>query len=132
MSVGERLTALRNDLLKARQALKDAGREQYELMAMDIYRRLRQAWERAVEEVLLNSTVVRFNDSVQTQRLKRLTDISDTDVQTVTKEMSRCSDFFHDEAGVLHASPPDPDVIEDDITRLAAWVKHLRTHRGRS
>ena len=132
MPVGQRVTTLRGDLIKARQALRDVGRERYELRAVDIYRRLRQAWERAVEEVLLYSTVLRFSDSVQTQRLSKLTDISDADVETVTKEMSRCSDFVHDEAGVVHSGVPDPDVIEADITRLAEWVKDLRKNRGRS
>ncbi len=44
--------------------------------------------------------------------------ISEADVERVTKEMSRCSDFEHDESGAVHADPPEPDIIEADIKNL--------------
>jgi AAA domain len=132
MSVKQRITKLRDDLAGARKTLMDGERSGYESKATEIYRRLRQSWERAVEEVLLNETVVRFGDAVQTQRLAKLTDVSDSDVEMVTKEMSRCSDFVHDEAGAVYADVPEPDIIEGDIRRLDDWVKDLRRNRGRS
>ena len=89
------------------------------------------SWERSVEEVLLYETVVRFGDSIQTKRLSKLTDISEADVELVTKEMSRCSDFEHDESGAVHADPPEPDIIEVDIKNLDDWVTDLRRNRGR-
>lgn len=96
------------------------------------YENLRETWERAVEEILLNGTVLRFGDSVQTSRLAKLTDVTEVDIETVTREMSRCSDYVHDEAGVLHTDVPDPDIVEGDINRLADWVRGLRRDRGRS
>jgi energy-coupling factor transporter ATP-binding protein EcfA2 len=132
MPVKERLNHLRNDVLEARQILKNGNRKEYETHASNVYKSLRMTWERAVEEVLLNQTVVRFGDSIQTKRLTKLTDIDDNDVQLVTKEMSRCSDFEHDESGVVHADLPEPDVIDDDINRLAEWTKVLRKERNRS
>jgi len=53
------------------------------------------------------------------------------DVELVTKEMSRCSDFLHDESGAIHAGAPEPDVVEADIARLDDWIKDLRKNRGR-
>jgi AAA domain-containing protein len=129
MTVKQRLGKLRNDLVEAKRVLRDVDRKSYELRALEIYRRLRQSWERAVEEVLLYETVLRFGDAIQTQRLPKLTDISDSDVETVTKEMSRCSDFVHDEAGAVYAETPDPDVVDDDISRLNDWVKAIRDRR---
>jgi hypothetical protein len=64
--------------------------------------------------------------------LAKLTDIAQDDVEHVAREMSRCSDFEHDECGAVHADLPEPDVIEDDIRKLDEWVKELRTKRGRS
>lgn len=132
MPVRQRIAALRNDLVEARKVLTSGDRATYERWASEIYKRLRQTWERAVEEVLLYETVMRFGDSVQTQRLARLVDISETDVEIVTKEMSRCSDFVHDEAGPINADLPAPDTIESDIKRLDDWVKELRKNRGRN
>jgi len=132
MPVNKRIRKLRDELADARRVLKEGSRQAYEQRATDIYRRLRQSWERAVEEILLYETVVRFGDAIQTKRLSKLTDILDSDVEVVTKEMTRCSDFLHDEAGPVHADVPEPDVIDGDINRLDEWVKDLRKNRGRT
>jgi ABC-type lipoprotein export system ATPase subunit len=132
MPVKQRITALREEMVEARRVLKAGDRSQYERNASLVYKRLRMSWERAVEEVLLNQTVLRFGDSVQTRRLNKLIDISEGDIERVTKEMSRCSDFEHDESGAVHAAIPDPDIVEEDIKSLAVWVKELRSKRGRS
>lgn len=132
MAVKVRVKRLRAQLNLARGLLKNDGRQAYERHAGEIYKRLRMCWERAVEEVLLNQTVVRFGDSVQTRRLAKLTDICTEDIEIVTREMSRCSDFEHDESGAVRADLPEPDVIEADIACLDGWVKDLRKTRGRS
>ncbi len=132
MNVRQRVTRIRNELIEARRVLNTGDRGEYERRASEIYRHLRQSWERAVEEVLLNQVVIRFGDSVQTQRLAKVTDVSDADIETVTREMSRCSDFVHDESGAVHADPPGPEVVETDIARLDQWVTDLRRTRGRS
>ena len=99
MSVSKRIGVLRNELQNAGAILRRGDRAAYEQNAEWIYDRLRQSWERAVEELLLNQVVVRFGDGVSTQRLKLLTDITELDVQTVESEMASCSSFVHDEAG---------------------------------
>ena|GEM_PF-5095900 len=132
MPVRDRIKTLRAEMVDARRSLKASDRAEYERRASQVYKRLRMSWERAVEEVLLNQTVVRFGDSVQTRRLGKTTDITEEDVERVAKEMSRCSDFEHDESGAVHADIPDPDVIEGDIANLDAWVKDLRSNRGRN
>jgi hypothetical protein len=131
MSVSKRLGVLRNELQTAGAILRKGDRAAYEQRAEWIYKRLRQTWERAVEEVLLNRVLVRFGDAVETQRLKALTDISDTDVQTVESEMAYCSSFVHDESGAVNAGIPEPVVVEADIKRLDDWVAALRK-RGRN
>lgn len=130
MSVAKRIGVLRNELQNAGAILRKGDRATYEQKAEWIYDRLRQSWERAVEELLLNQVVVRFGDGVSTQRLKVLTDISDADVQTVESEMAYCSSFVHDESGAVNAGIPDPVVLEADIKRLDDWVASLRK-RGR-
>lgn len=131
MSVSKRLGVLRNELQAAGAILRKGDRAAYEQKAEWIYKRLRQTWERAVEEVLLNRVLVRFGDAVETQRLKVLTDIKDADVQMVESEMAYCSSFVHDESGAVNAGIPDPSVLEADIKRLDDWVAALRK-RGRN
>ncbi|HVB58740.1 MAG TPA: AAA family ATPase [Candidatus Acidoferrales bacterium] len=130
MSVARRIGLLRNEPQNAGAVLRKGDRAGYEQKAEWIYDRLRQSWERAVEELLLNQVVVRFGDGVSTQRLKLLTDITDADVQTVESEMAYCSSFVHDESGAVNAGIPDPVVVEADIKRLDDWVASLRK-RGR-
>jgi hypothetical protein len=130
MSVARRIGMLRNELQNAGAILRKGDRAAYEQKAEWIYDRLRQTWERAVEEVLLNRVVVRFGDAIETQRLKLLTDITGGDVQTVESEMAHCSSFVHDESGAVNSGIPDPAVVEVDIKRLDDWVASLRK-RGR-
>jgi energy-coupling factor transporter ATP-binding protein EcfA2 len=129
MPVGKRIGFLRKELQAAAAILRSGDRTTYEQKTEWIYDRLRQSWERAVEEVLLNEVVVRFGDGVATQRLKALTDITDSDVQCVDSEMSYCSSFVHDEAGAVNSGVPDPPVVESDIKRLEDWVASVRKRR---
>lgn len=129
MQVNRRIGVLRNELQTAEALLRKGDRQTYEQKAEWIYQRLRESWERAVEEVLLNEVVVRFADGVATQRLKKLTDITDSDVQTVDTEMSYCSGFVHDESGAVNAGIPDPPAVKCDIERLDAWVAAVKQRR---
>lgn len=129
MNVGKRIGVLRKELQSAAALLNKGDRATYEQKAEWIYKRLRQSWERAVEEVLLNGVVLRFTDSVATQRLKALTDITDADIQCVDSQMTYCSSFVHDEAGAVNAGIPDPPVVEADIKRLEEWVSDVHKRR---
>ena len=131
LPVRRRIGVLRLKLQEAEAVLRKGDRETYELQAEWIYKKLRESWERAVEEVLLNKVVLRFGDAVETQRLPKITDITDADVQHVTQEMSRCSSHVHDEAGAASAGIPEPPAIQSDIKRLGDWVEDLRKNRGR-
>jgi hypothetical protein len=48
---------------------KDGNEQEYRKQAVFAYFRLRLAWERAVEEVLLREVILRFRKGVETQRL---------------------------------------------------------------
>lgn len=95
------------------------------------YGELRKAWEQAVEEVLLNKVVIRFGDSVETNRLEKLTDITVEDITMVNSEMTKCSGFVRHEAAANSTDIPEPNVVERDIKKLSDWVKELRTTRDR-
>jgi energy-coupling factor transporter ATP-binding protein EcfA2 len=130
-STSKRIGALRAWLQTARKVLKDEGAAAYELYATRIYARLRQAWERAVEEVLLNGVVERFRDSVQTQKLKRAADVTATDYDAVEAGMTKCSKWEggHDHALAMNEPVPLPDEVDADIKALDDFIRGIEKRR---
>jgi ABC-type lipoprotein export system ATPase subunit len=119
-----RINALDTLATKAKKTLEeDNNPEQYELLVRDGYRKLRDAWERLIEECLFGDAVRRFRNSVQTTRL-RLAEIEDQDVVAVDHGMTRCSMFTHDAPTEAPPILPQPG---DFVTDIA----HLRTTHAR-
>jgi len=133
MPCKRRIGLLKSRLQRAEAVLNSGDGETYEALAKDLYGMVRETWERAVEEVLLNRVVLRFGNEVQTRRLDRLTDITDADVEVVRQGMTKSSRFLrgHDEPAAVSGDVPDPDEVRSDIADLETWVKELRK-RGRS
>jgi energy-coupling factor transporter ATP-binding protein EcfA2 len=129
-TVKERVGWLRTALQESEAALRKQGRAAYEEKTSYVYKRMRETWERTVEELLLNRVVERFRPGVETQRLREVVDVKQDDVDRVDREMKHCSKFEHDEAAARNEGIPDPDVVRGDLERLETWVDELR-RRGR-
>lgn len=133
-NLNQRIGALRDEASRMRSRLKagdfmtDAALEE-ELHRC--YSKLRSTWERAVESALLDSIVERGKRPVQTQKLKKLIDVSDEDVRIVDENMGKCSRLTeaHDDPLSTPDSPPTIDEFEADIKVLADWVKSIRKRR---
>jgi hypothetical protein len=52
------------------------------------------AWERALEEVLLEGVVERFRPGVQTQQIIRIADITEDDCRILDAAMTKCSKWL--------------------------------------
>ena len=104
----------------------------YEREAKYIYGLLRETWERAVEEVLLEGVIQRYDPSIQTRRARFLVDIGDTDIETLDRGMSKCSQHLAGHDAPLGESdrPPDPDELLQDINDLQNWAKKIRKRRN--
>lgn len=89
-------------------------------MTVDAYFRLRMAWERAVEEVLLREVILRFRKGIETQRLLGVS-VEDDDYATITAGMSKCSNYAHDKAMIGGVAVPEPDELLADIQALDEW-----------
>lgn len=117
----DRLARLRQALVDVRRAQKDGNDDEHRRLTAASYGRLRLAWERCIEEVLLNGAVQRFGEGVSTQRLKSVV-VTDEDYREIDIGMSKCSKFEHDAATTVGRLPtPEPDELEQDIERLATW-----------
>jgi energy-coupling factor transporter ATP-binding protein EcfA2 len=119
--VRERIGRLKDRIQSAR-ALHAAGEDmRYEKEAKDIVGGIRETWESFVEQELLDGIVMRHERAIQTRRLKRIIDLSDTDVASVTLGMSIESTYLTGHASPVSAGTTigDPDWLLEQITRLA-------------
>jgi len=111
--------------LKAQQQIiaklhKEGNEQEHHKQTVDAYFRLRMAWERAVEEVLLREVILRFRKGVETQRLVGVS-VDDDDYAQVNAGMSKCSNYAHDKAMMGGVAVPDPDELLADILALENW-----------
>lgn len=131
MKVKDRLGHLRALHQDAESQHRKGNQSAYELQAASIYGLLREAWERAVEEVLLGGVVERYRNSVQTQRAGCLSDITSDECDALEAAMTKTSRWLpgHDQAPAENAPCPDPDELKQDIQALHEWVQALRPRR---
>lgn len=121
----DRLGRLRQMLVGVRKAAKEGDDDLQRQLTAKFYGQLRLAWERCVEEVLLNGAVQRFGEGVSTQRLKSVT-VTDDDYREIDAGMTKSSKFEHDPAAAVGRLPiPAPDELDTDIGRLAKWREAL-------
>lgn len=128
----ERLGILKNATppLKKMHAQSQA---EYETIAADVYGKLRETWERAVEEVVLQDVVQRFRPSVETLRLKGVA-VDPTDYAIIDHAMSKCSTWMtgHDAAAAIGSAFPTPAELDDDIGELEAFLRVLKDRSDRT
>ena len=131
MKVKDRIGHLKDLQQKAESINRREGSEQYEREATYIYGLLREAWERAFEEVLLGGTVERYRNTVQTQQANQLADICRADCDALDAGMSKCSRWLpgHDQAPAENTPFPNPQELKGDIKALDNWVKAIRRRR---
>ena len=121
MPLKERLEYLTKDL-DTFKSLYSTDQNTYNKRASDLYDLLRQAWEAAVEEVLLNKTILRHGATVQTLRLKSVT-VTDDDYTAIYWAIDKCSNWVHDRSKALDVNRPSPNSIREDIQSLREFKK---------
>jgi AAA domain len=131
MNVKDRIGALRSRWQSAEKTYRTSGADVYETEARDIYGLLREAWERAITEILLNDVVERYRPSIQTQKVRCLHDITEQDCKGVEEGMTECSRWIrgHDQAAADGTPFPSPSDLKQRIEDLDAWVKTIRKRR---
>ena len=95
--------------------------EDYRRRCTAYYAALRETWERAVEEIILNDVVRRFGSDVGTMRLAGV-EVSDGDFMLVYRAMKRASEFSgHDQAAGRQIDIPTKDQMMADWCELVAF-----------
>jgi hypothetical protein len=130
MPVSRRIGLLKKWLQAAEATHRRLEQNAYETQARRIYERLRETWEHAVEEVLLNGVVMRFSRAIHTQQLNKLADITEDDIRTINQGMTKASLFLHDQPAAATEPVPGPDELRNDVDSLETWVSKVHQRRG--
>jgi energy-coupling factor transporter ATP-binding protein EcfA2 len=131
LPVGKRIGLLKNAHQELEKIERTETEEVYKERAKPLYGKLRETWERFIEEVFLNGAIQRFGRAIQTQRLSKIVDLTSDDYNLVDTNMSKCSTYFtgHDTAGTLIEEMPDSDEFLADLTILEDYIKIIKRRR---
>jgi energy-coupling factor transporter ATP-binding protein EcfA2 len=131
MPVKKRIGHLMNEWASVDKLSREGFQDAYEKEAKNLYGLLREAWERALEEVLLAGIVERYRPSVQTLHVSVLADITAEDCKTVESAMTKCSTWLrgHDQAPAARAPVPNAAQLKADIEALKEWVAAIHKRR---
>lgn len=129
LTTKDRVGRLRQMLPSVEKAHKDGDDDEHRRQTHEVYRLLRMAWERSIEEILFNGAIQRFGEGVSTQRLRQVV-VEDGDYSEIDAGMTKSSKFEHDPAATIHLPVPDPAELKGDIDRLDVWRKKVETRRS--
>ena len=131
--VKQRLGDIDNEI---KQLEKDAliadgsGLSSFERQSSNIAKRLRQAWERAVEEVALNDAVRRLSPSVMTTRLENVQFDCNTDYKILHEGMSSISTLAHDNPEDGGSAVPTLSQLKQNKSLLENWIQSFKDKRS--
>lgn len=123
-NVAKRIGKINNDFAPLPKLLKTSPAD-YEYRVKHLYGRLRDTYERAVEEVIFKDIVRRGTDAIQTQLLRYIT-LSDSLAIRFHKGMTRANTFSYDNPAADTVSTPKPEEFEADIAALKELVEDLK------
>jgi energy-coupling factor transporter ATP-binding protein EcfA2 len=131
LSVGKRIGILKSAHQQLEKIERTETEEAYKERAKTLYGKLRETWERFIEEVFLNGAIQRFGRAIQTKKLSKVIDLTAADYSLVDSNMSKCSTYFtgHDTAGTLIEEMPDSAEFLSDVKTLENFAKEIRDRR---
>lgn len=125
MNVKDRTGKLKNDLQKIVSVFNSGDMDTYYYRAKEWCELLRESWERAVEEILFNDAIQRYNPCVQTQRLKKAPFTHDLYTE-LEHGMTECSAWCHDQARAINANIPS---VDDLKSYIECFEKYCKKHK---
>ena len=125
MNVKDRIGKLKVDLQTIIAIYNSGDTDKYYYRAKEWCELLRESWERAVEEILFNDAIQRYNPCVQTQRLKKAP-FSQSLYAELEQGMTQCSAWCHDQARAINGDIPTVDNLKDYISCFESYCKKNR------
>lgn len=132
VSVGERIKNINKRIEIAQALYTQHDDEAYDKEAKDIVGSLRETWEYFVEQELLSGVVVRHDRTVQTRKLRFLTDISSEDVAKVDAGMTVGSKEMtgHDKPASDGSQTLNPDKLREEVRKLKDFRSSVISRRN--
>lgn len=124
LTVDKRIKRLKNDVAPLAK-LHATSPAEYEYKLKNLYGRLRDTYERVVEEVIFRDIVRRGVDVIQTQLL-RYVRLSDELAIRFYEGMTRANTHSHDNPAADTVQVPSPDTFNVEIAELEKLVEDLR------
>ncbi len=125
-STKQRIGSLKQLAQQAVAATRAGEHAVVEAIVKSGYEKLREAWERAVEEVLLQGVVERFGREIHTHQLSGVV-VEENDYLEVNGAMARCSMFTHDRPRAGGTTVLDPVEFQTDVLALEAFRNRIVT-----
>ncbi len=125
--VKKRVNLLRQEFLQV-QKLHQTSPSEYERKTKDIYSRLRDTWERTVEEVIFKGVIRRFCNEVRTREL-RYVELSDEQADRVKEGMDKTSTHSHDNPAAGNIRVPVPSEVEADFVALEKLISEIEAQQ---
>ena len=125
MTVKDRIGKLKNDLQDIVALYNSGDIDRYYYRAKEWCELLRESWERAVEEILFNDAIQRYNPCVQTQRLKKAPFSQDLYTE-LEKGMTECSAWCHDQARAINGDIPTANDLKEYIDCFESYCRKYR------
>lgn len=123
--VKERIAVLDQMIAEIPDPITWSPEEQHQHME-SFYTKLRETWERLVEECLLNGVVGRFQPGVATQSLKGV-NVTDDDYSKIFFAMKKASEYSgHDRATGRQPATRDKNDMKTDLDEIRAYERELK------
>lgn len=114
---------------KSIEGLHDTSPSDYEYEAKNLYGRLRDTYERVVEECLFAGVISRGADRIETLKL-RYVHVTDDLANKFYEGMTTANTYSHDNPAAATVEPPTPEKILEHISELEAVIALAKTERA--
>ncbi|MDA9503964.1 hypothetical protein XI09_04005 [Bradyrhizobium sp. CCBAU 11386] len=124
LNVDKRLKRIKNDSVAVKKQYTISPAD-YEVGMKNLYGRLRDTYERAVEEVIFCDVVRRGSDRVETQKL-RFVHLADALAIKFHDGMTKANTHSHDNPEVAAVQTPTPTDFEADLAAIETLIADFR------
>ncbi|MBQ0760605.1 MAG: AAA family ATPase [Zhongshania sp.] len=128
LTAAKRIKSLNASIQQAAAANR-RGDEIFNILAENCFKLIRETWERAIEEVLLNGTIQRFSKNISPDRLA-VVDIEPEDKAMIIEGHIQCNYFVHDRPMAGGPRIPKVEDLEREINRLSDFVAIINDRRS--
>ncbi len=130
LNVNKRLARIRNDFAPTKK-FHAASPAEYEIAIKNLYGRLRDTYERLVEEYIFCDVIRRGVDRVETQKL-RMVHLSDALAVRFHEGMSKANTYSHDNPAAATVAVPDPAEFESDLASIEKLIVDLKAESSKA